>query len=122
MDLNYAWERLYSAIRSSIQSDQPLQQRLLDCYLELHTLDYENYLPRHLQQRFTQMMKAWAREPDPTGQQWAVRSTVHGMTVEEARKWLDEILKLFAEVAARRAVAEAADPLRQKQLSARKNH
>ena len=100
---NYAREKLYQAVRSAIQSDKPVQQRLLECYLELHALDYGKHLPPHLQPRLKEMIQAWTPEPDPTGKQWSVAATLERMEDEEARKWLEEILKLFTEV----AVAEA---------------
>jgi len=107
MDLSYSWERLYRAVRSAIWSDRPLQQRLLDCYLELHTLDYEGRLPRHLRSRFKEMIDTWTREPGTTSGEWSVRATLEKMGDDEARRWLDELLKLYTSVVESKASAEA---------------
>jgi hypothetical protein len=107
MDLNYAWKKLYSAVRSAIRSDKPVEQRLLECYLELHTLDYRQRLPRHLQPQFQEMIEAWARKARPTGKEWSVAAAVGSMEDEEAQKWLEEILKLYTGVVERKATAEA---------------
>lgn len=44
-ELEFAREKLFLAVRSAIRSQECLPQRLLACYLELHTLDFQRRLP-----------------------------------------------------------------------------
>lgn len=97
-ELEFAREKLFLAVRSAIRSQECLPQRLLACYLELHTLDFQRRLPSELQERFDAMTTALTREVDPTGRELAAAMTIQKMNDEEALKWIDEILSLLAEV------------------------
>ena len=109
--MRYAWEKLYAAVRSATQSEKPLQQRLLDCYLELHSLEYNGHLPGHLRKGFQEMISAWSRETNSSGRHASVSQTIEKMNDEEARKWLYEVLSLFVQLTEQKAVAEASHKL-----------
>lgn len=104
-ELDYACEKLHLAVRSAMRSEQALTRRLVDCYLELHTLNLRRGLPADLQQQFDAMMEAWTRSADPSGEQWTAAAMIEKMNDEEARP--DVTLNLFVEMIKRKALADA---------------
>lgn len=52
---------------------------------------------------FNVMIKAWTRDPDPTGVRGTVAATMDKMDDDEARKWLEEVLSLYTETVERDA-------------------
>ena len=104
MGINYAWERLYSAVHDALMGEGSLQQRLAACYPDLHEITLRQELPADLLPRLDAMMAACTREPDPEGMHGAFAATVEKMNSAEARKWLEELLNLYDEVTKRDAV------------------
>jgi len=102
--INYAWERLYSAIRDALLRDGPVQQRLAACHPNFHENILRQELPVNLLKRFNAIMAACTREPDSTGMHGAFDATTEKMSSAEARKWLEELLNLYDEVTKRDAV------------------
>jgi hypothetical protein len=100
--LHIACQQLFLAVRAAMRSEEPLPLRLMACFLELQTLDFQRGLPTDLQRRFDTLKTALTRDPDPTGREWAAVTTIQKMNNEEASKWLDEVLNLFVEASARR--------------------
>ena len=104
MGINYAWERLYSAVRAALLHEGAVQQRLAACYPDFHEMILRQELPIDLLARFDVIMEACTREPDPTGMHGAFAATTEKMNNAEARKWLDELLNIYDEVTKRDAV------------------
>jgi len=104
VEINYAWERLYSAIRDALLCEGPIQQRLAACYPNFHENILRQELPADLLKRFDAIMTACTREPDPTGIHGTFATTADKMSNAEARRWLEELLNLYDEVTKRDAV------------------
>jgi hypothetical protein len=104
MAINYAWEKLYSAVRGAMMSTDPLPRRLEDGYVSFHTLAHGDHLPPDLKKRFDVLKKGLTFYSDPTGLRGSVGATADKMTDDEARKWLEEILSLYTEVVRRDAL------------------
>jgi hypothetical protein len=104
MGINYAWERLYSAIRDALLCEGPVQQRLAVCCPNFHGNILRQELPGDLLTRFDAIMTACTRETDPTGMHGPFEATTKDMDSAEARKWLQELLNLYDEVTKRDAV------------------
>lgn len=105
MGINYAWEKLYSAVHGAMMSTDSLPRRLEHGYTSFHTLAHGgDHLPPDLKKRFDVLMKGLTFYSDPTGLRGSVGATVDKMTDDEARKWLDEILSLYTEVTRRDAI------------------
>jgi hypothetical protein len=104
MGINYAWERLYSAIRDALLCEGSVQQRLAACHPNLHENILRQELPGDLLTRFDAIMAACTRQPDPTRMHGAFVATTKEMDSAEARKWLEELLNLYDEVTKRDAV------------------
>ena len=104
MGINYAWERLYSAIRDALLCEGPVQQRLAACHTNFHESILRQELPVDLLTRFDAIIVACARQPDPTRMHGASAASIKEMDSAEARKWLEEILNLYDEVTKRDAV------------------
>lgn len=102
--INYAWERLYSAIRDALLWNGPIQQRLAACYPNFHENILRQELPVDLLTRFDTIMAACTRETDPAGMHGPFEVTTKDMDGAEARKWLEELLNLYDEVTKRDAV------------------
>jgi len=102
--INYAWERLYSAIRDALLCEGSVQQRLAACYPNFHENILRQELPLDLSTQFQAIMAACTREPDPTGMHGAFAVTTEKMNSAEARKWLEELLSFYDEVTKRDAV------------------
>ena len=104
MGINYAWERLYSAIRDALLCEGPVQQRLAACHTDFHENILRQELPEDPLTRFDAIMAACTRQPDATRMHGAFAATTKEMDSAEARKWLEEILNLYDEVTKRDAV------------------
>jgi hypothetical protein len=102
--INYAWERLYSAIHDALLCEGPVQQRLAACHPNFHENILRQELPLDLLTRFNALMEACTRQPDPTLMHGAFEVTTKDMDSAEARKWLEELLNLYDEVTKRDAV------------------
>jgi len=102
--INYAWERLYSAIRDALLCEGPVQQRLAACHPNFHESILRQELPVDLLTRFDAIMAGCTRQPDPTRMHSAFVATTKEMDSAEARKWLEELLNLYDEVTKRNAV------------------
>jgi hypothetical protein len=102
--INYAWERLYSAIRDALLCEGPVQQRLAACYTNFHENILRQELPVDLLTRFDTIMAACTRETNSTGMHGPFEVTTKDMDSGEARKWLEQLLNLYDEVTKRDAV------------------
>jgi len=102
--INYAWERLYTAIRDALLCEGPIQQRLAACYPNFDENILRQELPGDLLARFDAITAACTRQPDPTRMHEAFVATTKEMDSAEARKWLEELLNLYDEVTKRDAV------------------
>jgi hypothetical protein len=101
----YASEKLGSAVLYAMRSTERLQQRLQGCYSIFHPLGHhDDYLPPDLRKRFSEMIQAWTRMPDPEGLRGTVAVTTDRMSDDEARKWLEEVFSLFNEIERREAL------------------
>ena len=100
----YAAEKLCSAVLYAMRSEERLQERLAGCYVIFHTLSHGDYLPPDLRKRFDEMIQAWTRLPDPEGLRGTVAVTTDRMSDDEARKWLEEVFSMYAEIERREAL------------------
>ena len=95
MGINYAWERLYTAIRDALLCEGPVQQSLAACYTNFHENILRQELPVDLLMRFDTIMAAGIRETDSTDMHGPFEVTTKDMDSGGARKWLEELLNLY---------------------------
>lgn len=98
MGIEYAREKLATAVRNALLHDGALQKRLasaLSTNVRL-LIPEHRHMPINLQKRFDAMLRACTRKGGASGVRGAIAATVPKMTEKEARKWLDELLTLYA--------------------------
>jgi len=99
MAIEYAWEKLYTAVHSLVVSPGSLPERLEGAYLSIHRLEANNDFPPALQDRFSKLKDRFTQKKDPTGVEGALRNTLQNMTNEEVSQMAEEVLSLFWAVA-----------------------
>ena len=97
MLFGYGWEHLHAAVESIACSEEPLQQRLADAFLNDINFVQERHVSAAVWKRLVVMRTEFGKVR-PTGNESAIIATTAKMSDEEAAKWLKEILFLYEEV------------------------
>jgi hypothetical protein len=97
MLFGYGWEHFHAAVERIACSQDPLQDRLADAFLNEITSIQERHVTPEVWDRLANMRAELCKIPAP-GEASAIIATTLQMSDSEARKWLKEILHLYEEV------------------------
>jgi hypothetical protein len=99
MELNYGWEKLFSACHYAVGSSETPQKRLAAVVADnIMYLRRENLPSDEAWSRVQKIMHATTCK-QAHGSEGTIAATTCQMTDDEAGKWLSEIMSLFADLA-----------------------
>jgi len=98
MDVQYGWEKFFSALRNAVASDATLQTRLERVMFETDPLRRDSFPDDGLWKRFEKLQKATTAVPAKSSE-GNIRATTSKMPDDEAGKWLQEAFDIFNEFA-----------------------
>jgi hypothetical protein len=99
MGVNYGWEKFYVAVRYAVASNEPLQQRLAMCVMQIGHLGRESFPDDSTWEKFGGLREASTNRPARYKGEGIINATTAQMTDEEAGRYLREICGLFSDVA-----------------------
>jgi hypothetical protein len=98
MTVFYSFEKLYLAISGASSSDETLQHRLANAYIDHLRHISEDNVPAEVRVKLKTLKQALTSKPALANEGTAMASTA-AMSDEEARNWLKEIVSMFSNVA-----------------------
>jgi hypothetical protein len=99
MAVNYAWEKLFSALRYAVGSTESPQERLASVVSEATLLRVDDLPNEPLWEQLQELIRESTKLPDNTGHLGTIHATTSQMTDDEAAKWLHEAFDVFSDVA-----------------------
>ncbi len=95
IEADYAWQKFFDALCHAITSTGSLQQRLASLVWAVSDLRRKNFLDDETWTRFEEFLIATTGHPATTAKA-GIRTTTLQMKDEEARKWLQEAVRIFS--------------------------
>ena|ERR1022692_1828021 len=96
MGVDYGCEKFYSAFNYVIVSNGSLQDRLEAVISGVSHLQRDSFPDDEMWNRFQELLSATTKLPARTPSEGTISATTAQMTEDEARKWLQEALFIFA--------------------------